>query len=94
MEYLDLADQHLPDTPHWKIVLETARAMALVRGGEVSEGTKIAVDAALYCQKVGNYRMLERVYTIQNYLDHLEMDINNARRTLRDVLLNGPVEYI
>jgi transcriptional regulator with XRE-family HTH domain len=93
-KYLDLARQHLPKTVHWELVLETAQAMALVRGGEVSEGSQLAVHAALHCQRVGNYRMLERVYSIQHYLEQLTLDIGNAHTIIRDALVNGPIEYI
>jgi transcriptional regulator with XRE-family HTH domain len=94
LRYLDLADAQLPKTAHWEIVLNTARAMTLVRGGEVSEGTRLAVDATLRCHQTGNFRMLERVYSIQNYLEQLTQDIGSAKAMVRDALLNGPIEYL
>jgi transcriptional regulator with XRE-family HTH domain len=94
LRYLDLAEQQLPKTAHWEMVLKTARAMALVRCGEVSEGARLAVDTALRCHQTGNNRMLERVYSIQNYLEQLTQDVGNARTMVRDALLNGPVEYL
>ncbi len=94
LRYLDLADEQLPKTVHWEIVLKTARAMTLVRGGEISEGARLAVNATLHCQQTGNFRMLERVYSIQNYLESLTQDIGSARALVRDALLNGPIEYL
>ncbi len=91
--YLDLAEKHLPETVHWQLVLTTARAMTLVRGGEITAGVQLAADATQHCYQTGNFRMLERVYSIQNYLEQLGQDIGIARSTLRDALLSGPIEY-
>lgn len=94
LKYLDLADRQLPKTAHWEIVLNTARAMTLVRGGEVTEGARLAVNATLRCHHTGNFRMLERVYSIQNYLERLTQDIGSAKSMVREALLNGPIEYL
>ena len=38
--------------------------------------------------------MLERVYSIQRYLEQLTQDIGNANILIRDAVLNGPIEYL
>ena len=92
MTYLDKAEKTLPSTGHWQTLLMTTRAMALVRGGEVDAGLQLALDATNLCYKHGEYRHLERVYLIQNYLDRLARRIGKAGSTLREAL-EGPIEY-
>lgn len=95
MEYLDKAEKIFAET--WAVqrrdmLMKTARAMVLVRGGEIQQGVEIAVEAIGLCQKQGNVRLLERVYGISQYLDQLTRQIGNAGSTLREALA-GPVEY-
>ncbi len=89
MKYIDLATKHLPSTPHWDIVLKTAQAMALVRGGYFSEGGQLAIEAAYLCHQTGNKRMLERVYSIQRYLQEVSYEVRQINDPLREAL-NGP----
>ncbi|MBV9688109.1 MAG: helix-turn-helix transcriptional regulator [Ktedonobacteraceae bacterium] len=93
MEYLKRAEQHLPATQRWELVLKTARAMTLVRGGEISEGANLAIEAAMLCHQIRNYRMLERIYLVQNYLEQLVHEVGQVTASLREVL-HGPVEHI
>lgn len=37
---------------------------------------------------------LERVYSIQNYLENLTQDIGRAKVLVRDALRNSPIEYL
>lgn len=95
MEYLDKAEKIFSGT--WGIqrrdmLMKTARAMVLVRDGEIQQGVEIAIEAVDLCRKQGNMRLLERVYGIQQYLDRLTREIGNAGSMLREVLA-GPVEY-
>ncbi len=74
------------------LLMKTARAMVLVHGGEIRQGTKIAVECVDLCRKHGDIRMLDRVYGVQQYLDRLSREIGNAGSTLRDAL-DGNIEY-
>jgi len=92
MEYIDLAEKNLPATGHWQTLLMTARAMTLVHSGDIANGTQLAVEAAQLCYKQGDYRHLERIYSIQAYLDQVTRRFGNASALVRDAL-HGPVEY-
>ena len=60
-------------------ILKTARAMVLVRGGDMRNGLPLAMEAAQLCYKPGDMRHLERMFNLQRYLDHMSRD--------------GPTEY-
>lgn len=92
LEYLDKAEKSLEPTKHWEILLKTARAMALVRGGEIQSGVELAVESIEQCQEHGTIRLMERIYGIQKYLDNLTREISMAGVTLREAL-DGPIEY-
>src|SRR5579883_2074270 len=57
MEYLDKAEASLESTKHWEILIKTARAIALVRGGEIENGVQIAIESAELCKKHGTIRL-------------------------------------
>lgn len=92
MDYLDKAEKSLTPTKHWEILLKTARSMALVHGGEITEGVKLAVESVELCHKYGTIRLMERIYGIERYLNKMSHDIGQADSYLRDALY-GPVEY-
>lgn len=92
MDYLDLAEAHLARTMHWRILVMTARAMALVRDGEFKEGVDLAIESAQLCREHGTIRLMERIYGVQHYLDHLTREIGQVGSVLRDTL-DGPIEY-
>jgi hypothetical protein len=69
----------------------TSSAQAFVRGGEIAEGTRLAIETARRCQATGNLRFIERLYAIQRYLDSLSRDISKKSLALREVL-DGPIE--
>ncbi|GCE26664.1 hypothetical protein KDA_21480 [Dictyobacter alpinus] len=92
MDYLDKAEQNLEPTKHWEILLKTARAMALVRGGEIQAGVALAIESIQQCREHGTIRLMERIYGIQHYLDRLTREIGNAGAPLREAL-DGPIEY-
>lgn len=92
MDYLDKAEKSLAPTKHWEILLKTARSMALVHGGEITEGVKLAVESVELCHKYGTIRLMERIYGIERYLNKMSHDIGQADSYLRDALY-GPVEY-
>ncbi len=80
LDYLDRAEHNLPSTKLWKIMLMTARAMALVHGGEIKSGVGLAVEAATI------------IYGIQQYLGLLTREAGQASTVLREAL-DGSVEY-
>lgn len=92
LDYLDRAENNLPSTKLWKIMLMTAHAMALVHGGEIKSGVDLAVEAATICHASGNNRFLERIYGIQQYLGRLTREAGQASTVLREAL-DGSVEY-
>jgi hypothetical protein len=91
LEYLDRAQAALPATEFWELLLVAARAIALVKGGEIREGIELAVTAAERCRTTGNVRFLDRIYIIQQHLDQLTRDIATLSAPLRDVLHGAPV---
>ncbi|WP_165423612.1 helix-turn-helix transcriptional regulator [Ktedonosporobacter rubrisoli] len=94
MEYLDKAEAAFSSWSAQRrdVLMKTARAMVLVRGGEIRQGIDVAVESVELCRKYGNFRLLDRVYGIQQYLDRLTREIGNAGSTLREAL-DGPIEY-
>jgi tetratricopeptide (TPR) repeat protein len=85
------AENNLPDVAVWRLMTATSRAQALVRGGEITEGTRLAIETANQCLATGNLRFIERLYAIQRYLDSLSRDIGKKSLALREVL-DGPIE--
>lgn len=93
MDALDKAEKELPmSLGHWQTLLKTARAMVLVRGGDLTNGLPLAIEAAQLCYQLGDFRHLERMFNLQHYLDRMSQDFVNASANLRYVL-NGPTEY-
>jgi transcriptional regulator with XRE-family HTH domain len=94
LDYLDRAQAALPATTFWELLIATARAIALVKGGELRAGVDLAVSAAEQCRATGNIRFLDRVYIIQAHLDQMARDIATLASPLREALHGGPViEY-
>ncbi len=92
MDYLDQAEKSLDHTEHWEILLKTARAIALVRGGEIKQGVNVAVESVALCKQYGTIRLMERILGVQQYIDRLTKEIGTAGNTLREALY-GPIEY-
>ena len=95
MDYLDKAEKIFTQT--WTLqrrdmLMKTARAMTLVRDGDIRQGAELAVEAIDLCRKQGNVRLLDRVYGIQRYLDRLTREIGNAGSMIREALA-GTIEY-
>ncbi len=92
LEYIERA-QHLPpfDT-YWDLVLKTTTVMALIRGGEIQQGVGLAVECTELCRKHGAFRLLERIYGMQRYLQHLTTSLERTTAVLREAL-DGPIEY-
>jgi len=77
---------------HWEMVLKTSRVIALIRGGEIPEGTTLAVECVEECKKYGTIRLLERIYGVHKYLQQLRKQIGKSDEIIREAL-DGPVEY-
>jgi len=92
LRYLDLANEALPQTKRWEIVLKASRAEALIRGGELKEGMSLAREATLLAQAHGHVRLLERIHGIKNYLSEQGSRYIKATAELGEVL-DGPIEY-
>jgi tetratricopeptide (TPR) repeat protein len=91
LPYLERAEQEVPNTEFWQLLIITARAIALVKGGELRAGTELATLAAERCRTTGNIRFLDRIYIIQHYLDELTRDIAMMSAPLREALHGGVV---
>ncbi|MBV9688967.1 MAG: helix-turn-helix domain-containing protein [Ktedonobacteraceae bacterium] len=77
---------------HWQMVLKTTKVIALVRGGEVSAGTELAVECIEECKKYGTIRLLERIYGVHAYLKKEEKRIGKSAEALGEAL-HGSIEY-
>ncbi|HKV59549.1 MAG TPA: hypothetical protein VJO32_14745 [Ktedonobacteraceae bacterium] len=93
LEYLDMAEKRLPKTAHWGLVLKTARSMALIRGGDIANGGKLAIEATSQCYQTNSFRMLECVFTTERYLEEKTHEYGQIQNALREAL-KGPVERI
>jgi len=96
MEYLDLAQTHLPRTKFWELLVTISRAIALIKDGELQDGIQLAINAANQSKAAGIGRYLERIYNIQEYLDEEEdfharrqQEIRRIGTSLRDALGKG-----
>ena len=96
MEYLDLAQNHLPSTKFWELLVMISRAIVLIKDGELQDGIQLAISAANQSKAAGIGRYLERVYNIQEYLDEEEdfhvrrqREIRQIGVSLRDALGKG-----
>lgn len=90
LDYLDQAEQELPPTMRWKILLMTTRTVTLVRGGEYQAGGELAIESAQLCRAYGNIRCLERVYGVQRYLERLSRETAKISGDIREAL-DGPL---
>lgn len=94
LEYLDRAQNTLPPTRFWELLVVTSRAEALVKGGEFRAGIALAIEAAEQIQAAGIQRYLERIYGIQQYLDKLTREIGHLSMPLREILDGGAYKEI
>lgn len=92
LNYLDEAENELPATMRWKILLMTTRTVTLVRGGEFKVGGELAVESAQLCRAYGNFRCLERVVGVQHYLEKLSRETAKISGDIREAL-DGPIGH-
>jgi len=94
LEYLRKARAHLPNTPVWQLLVTTAEAIALVKGGEIQAGAEIAAKAAQECYTTGNQRHLDRIYIVRQHLDKITRQANAASALITEALDQGEMsEY-
>lgn len=92
LDYLDEAEKELPPTMRWKILLKTSRTVTLVRGGEYHAGGELAIESAHLCRAYNNIRCLERVYSVQRYLERLSQETAKLSGDIREAL-DGPLGH-
>jgi tetratricopeptide (TPR) repeat protein len=92
LEYIERAEHLPPFGPYWDLTLKTTKVMALIHGGEIHDGVDLAVECVELCGKHGAFRLLERIYGIQRYLQRLTTSLERAAAVLREAL-DGPLEY-
>lgn len=92
LDYIQKARDLGTHGTHWEIVLKTAMVMALIRGGELDDGARLAVACVELCRQHGTLRLLERIYGEQSYLRHRSYDLRRFSDALKDAL-DGPAEY-
>jgi transcriptional regulator with XRE-family HTH domain len=86
MDYLRRAEENLPKTRFWELLVVTSKAIALIKGNDIETGVKKAVEVAEEIKKLGVLRYLDRIYLASKYLENLERKIGNVRKPLADVL--------
>ena len=91
MEYLERAEKNLPQTKFWELLLRTSKAVALIKGNNIEDGIRSAIDITEDIVKVGILRYLDRIQMVNKYLEDLERKIGNARRPLQDALYGSDV---
>ncbi len=91
--YIDAAQAQLPKNRFWELVLETARVIALVKGGEIEEGIALSIPLAQEIKQKGLLRFLDRLYLIDTYLQDLENKIGRSRRRLTEALEMKAIDY-
>lgn len=89
LEYLDLAQVNLPQTKFWELLISTARALALVQGGEIETGVQLAIEAGEECIDTGNIRFLDRIHMIEQYLEDQQKRLGDAKAEIREVIHKG-----
>ena len=94
LEYLDHAQETLPQTKFWELLVMTSRAETLIKGNEFRTGIQLAVQAAEQIQATGILRYLDRIYGIQQYLDKLTREIGQLSMPLREILDGGEYKEI
>jgi transcriptional regulator with XRE-family HTH domain len=91
MDYLGRAQESLPKTKFWQLLIATSKAIALIKGEDMETGVKKAIEVTGEIKKLGVFRYLDRIYLANEYLENLERKIGNARKPLADVLYEGKV---
>lgn len=83
--YLDRAKATLPPTKLWELLIKTAKALALVKGGELHEGVGLAVETTKELYEINNLRYLDRIRIIEQYLNKTEEYHARKQREIRKI---------
>ena len=89
MEYLDQAQEYLPRTKFWELLVTTSRAIVLVKGNQIQSGVQLAIATTEEIKKVGILRYLDRIQLINKHLEHLERQIGALRKPLQEALYSS-----
>jgi len=73
-------------------LLRIARAEILIYNGDLHNGEPLAIQAAIDCRTGGHYRLLERVYALNRYIDREILRYGKAKIALSEAL-EGPIEH-
>ncbi len=92
LDYLARAEEALPHTKFWEILLMISRSEIFIRSGDVDTGQPLAVEAAKWCRRYGQYRRLERIYNLKRYLHQQVVKLGKAQIELSEAL-EGPLEH-
>ncbi|HEX4208069.1 MAG TPA: hypothetical protein VHZ51_28470, partial [Ktedonobacteraceae bacterium] len=85
LEYLERAKAALPSTLLWELLIKTAKALALVKGGELQEGIQLATETTNALYTINNLRYLDRVHIIEQYLNKKEEYYSRKQREIRKI---------
>ncbi len=91
MDYLEQAQENLPETKFWELLIATSKATALIKGDDMEAGVKKAIEVTEEIKNLGVLRYLDRIYLANKYLQNLERKIGNVRKPLTDVLYEDKV---
>ena len=91
MDYLKRAQENLPKTRFWELLVATSKAIALIRGDDIETGVNMAIEVSGEIKKLGVLRYLDRIHLANKYLENLERKIGNVRKSLADALYEDNV---
>jgi transcriptional regulator with XRE-family HTH domain len=91
IDYLEKAEQYLPRTKFWSLLLKMSRAVAFIRGYEIESGIQLAIEATEEIKALGVLRYLDRIHLLNRYLGEMEQRIGKARKPLQEALYGGIV---
>ena len=86
MAYLEKAENNLPNSKFWQLLMMTSKAMALVKGDNIDEGIQIAIKVTEESRAAGILRYIDRIKTLDKYLEQKERKINKVRKPLQEAL--------
>jgi tetratricopeptide (TPR) repeat protein len=86
MGYLEQAQENLPKTKFWELLIATSKVMAMIKGDDIETGVKMAIEVTEEIKNLGVLRYLDRIYLANKYLENLERKIGKMRKPLIDVL--------
>jgi transcriptional regulator with XRE-family HTH domain len=86
LDYVDRAERAQPLTTATGVLLKVARGEILVHSGDLRTGVPLIVAAAIDSRAQGNQRRLERILTIQRYINREIRAYGRAEMALSEAL--------